>query len=98
MNVSELKSRFKKELEGLFTQEEIRVFFNWLAEAYLGLKPFELSLNQEQIIKAEKLADFEIALQKLSQEKPIQQILGKSHFYGLEFRLNEHTLIPRPET
>lgn len=98
MNVSELKSRFVKELEGLYTKEEIRVFFNWLAEAYLGLKPFELSINQEQIITVEKLADFETALQKLSQEKPIQQILGKSHFYGLEFRLNEHTLIPRPET
>jgi release factor glutamine methyltransferase len=35
---------------------------------------------------------------ELKQFKPIQYILGKTEFYGHEFRLNKHILIPRQET
>lgn len=98
MNLAELRLQYVKNLEDLYTKEEIRSFFNWLCEQYLGLKPFEVSVRGEQTVNPEKLPYFEKALNELKQEKPIQQILGKSHFYGLEFKVNEHTLIPRPET
>ena len=38
------------------------------------------------------------ALAGLKMHQPIQHILGKAYFYGLEIEVNEHTLIPRPET
>ena len=98
MNLAELRLQYVKELEDLYTKEEIRIFFNWICEHYLGLKPFEISLKGKQTVKPEELPYFEKALSELKFEKPIQQILGKSHFYGLEFKVNEHTLIPRPET
>lgn len=38
------------------------------------------------------------AIKKRKNNDPIAYILGKQPFYGLEFFVNKHTLIPRPET
>lgn len=98
MKLGELKKRFIKELEQLYPNEEIRTFFNWICQQQLGLKPFQVSIKGEQTLEEEQLLFFENALAELKLEKPIQYILGKGYFYSLEFKVNQHTLIPRPET
>lgn len=41
---------------------------------------------------------FEDDLQKLSEFYPIQYLTRYAYFYGEKFLVNQHTLIPRPET
>lgn len=35
---------------------------------------------------------------RLQQGEPVQYILGRAHFYGLDLKVAPHVLIPRPET
>lgn len=51
------------------------------------------TLEKWQITKYQKVLE-----ERLSTRKPIQQIVGQAYFWNKKFFVNEHTLIPRPET
>lgn len=98
MKLIDIKKIFYSELENIFEKNEIDTFIKRIAEEYLNLKPFELALNTDMFIEKRKEEMFLKAVSELKKEKPLQQILGKTYFYGLEFIINKHVLIPRPET
>jgi len=50
----------------------------------------ELALPQQDL--------FEQLVQRREQGEPIAYIVGQRQFWSLEFKVNAHTLIPRPET
>lgn len=92
------KNQFFKELSSVYEEQEIESFFNILLEAFHQMKRVDLALNPETELDAIQLLQWETVLLQLKQEKPIQYILGETEFFGLPFYVNEHTLIPRPET
>ncbi|WP_298514802.1 peptide chain release factor N(5)-glutamine methyltransferase [uncultured Kordia sp.] len=98
MRVKDIQDIFHKELDEIYGKNEVDSFFFMLTEAYFDLERFALVLNPEFTITKEQETPMFSALSELKLEKPIQHILGKAHFFGLEFMVNEHTLIPRPET
>lgn len=79
----------------IYPIEEAENLVNWLLEHHLGMKRVDMMnfLDPNQLPKA-LLEDYE----KLKTGEPIQYILGKGPFYGREFLVNQHTLIPRNET
>ncbi len=52
----------------------------------------ETSLDQMQI------TELDHAVERLLSGEPLAYITGKRAFYGLDFEVNRHVLIPRPET
>lgn len=54
-----------------------------------------------QPLSAKEVKDItkmEAAVKELLEDKPIQYVTGRADFYGYQFFVNHHVLIPRPET
>jgi len=98
MILKEFKTLFTDKLSELYPQTEIDSFFFLLIEEYLGFERIDTVLKSAFEISQEQFNLLESATNKLQKEEPIQYILGKTEFYGLPFFVNEHVLIPRPET
>lgn len=96
MKLKDIKNTFHLELDPLFALEEVDSFFYILIEAYYNIS--RLNLAMDAGLEVENEALILEALKALKEQKPIQYILGETEFYGLIFKVNENTLIPRPET
>ena len=98
MILKNYKNLFIKSLSNIYPKDEIDTFFFYLIEEYLQLKRIDISLQPNFEINDTQLKLLNSALERLQKEEPIQYILGKTEFFGYPFFVNEHTLIPRPET
>lgn len=68
-----------------------------LAEA-LGCDRTYLVVNFNLSPDATRLKYFDTLVSRRATGEPLQYILGRQEFYGLEFEVNPAVLIPRPET
>jgi len=98
LKLSQLKINFTTVLQGVYDKEEVHCFFYILCDFFLQYSRFEVSMALDTIVSAKNITVFEKALLRLKKQEPIQYILGTTEFYGLTFKVNKHTLIPRPET
>lgn len=57
-----------------------------------------LTLHREKVLAIEQENRFQSGLARLLAHEPVQYIIGKTEFYGLQLDVNENVLIPRPET
>lgn len=98
MNVREYRTYFLEKLTPLYDSMEAESFFAIALEELKGWKRSDLALNPYAELSGEEIEKWNAVVTQLETQKPIQYIFGKAHFYGLEFEVNENTLIPRPET
>lgn len=98
MTIKELKTYFTRQLQAVHERDEIESFFFILTEYLHHLKRIDIALQPDLQILDTDLERWETIISDLQNEKPIQYITGEAWFYGLQFEVNENTLIPRPET
>lgn len=98
MKIKDLRISFLNALSTIYDQEEILSFFYLLSESILGLKRVDVALYLDKEISEEEMTSFESAKKRLEIQEPIQYIIGETHFFGLDFKVDPNVLIPRPET
>ncbi len=89
---------FRDELKNTYEKDELETFIAYCFEEYLNLKRADIFSNFHSTISESELLKFNFAIKDLKRYRPIQYILGKADFCGLKFIVNQHVLIPRPET
>ncbi len=86
---------FYEELKFIYSENEIKILFQRIIE-HFGYEAKNsinsIYLQQSELIKISKWID------ELKDKKPLAYILGYTYFYNLVFFVNQHVLIPRPET
>ena len=91
-------SYIKQTLRGYYPDSELVPMAKLLLTQVFGMSVVELYAGKDttfSVNEQKRLDDILVRLQKL---EPIQYIIGREEFYGLAFEVNEHVLIPRPET
>ena len=96
MLIKLLQDQFIAELTPIYDELEARQLFLICLEELEGKTRIDLLMNPG--LETTQSDAWLTVLGQLLQEKPVQQIFGKAHFYGYTFEVNAHTLIPRPET
>lgn len=98
MKIKQYRTQFIKELSPFYDAYEAESFFYLILEDKHRLRQIDLALNHELNFFEKDFVVWNSLLAELKKEVPIQYLLGKTSFYGLDFEVNENVLIPRPET
>jgi len=96
--LSDVRKAFKESLEGTMYSIESDNLFWLLTEEYTSQKKTSLLSEYEPRLSESVIKRLEQATDLLRKGYPVQHITGKSHFLGLDIKVNNSVLIPRPET
>jgi release factor glutamine methyltransferase len=98
MKIKDYRSQFIQELTPIYDAGEAESFFYLILEEKNQLKRIDLALHPDLELSEVEIVVWNSILEQLKKEIPIQYLLEKTSFYGLDFEVNENVLIPRPET
>ena len=96
--ISDIIEFYHDSLNSLYEKGEIDELIFMACEHVLQFSREQLSLSKNECINQSDLIEIYDIAKALSTGKPIQQLLQKAWFYQDEYFVNEHVLIPRPET
>lgn len=98
MNIGEAEKQLKQELKTIYEEGESAAISLLVLEDSTGLFPAAIKLNPDTELEKAAEETIQRHLQRLLQHEPVQYIMNKAWFYGMELYVDNNVLIPRPET
>jgi release factor glutamine methyltransferase len=98
LTIGQVYTHLLTELKASFSYDEAREMALRLLEHHLQISRTKVMVQFSTEIPDNSLPPLALAMEDLLANKPLQYILGKTQFLDNEFIVNEHVLIPRPET
>ena len=85
-------------LAPLYGDGEAKAIARLVFEVRFGLSMSDICLGKDTQLSANNQKELKGIVDRLLEQEPIQYVLGQANFCGRTFMVNEHVLIPRPET
>lgn len=98
MKIRLYRDQFIQALSSIHGEDEAESFFYLMLEDKHQLKRIDLALEPDLVFTDDEIVIWNVFLEQLKLEIPVQYLLGTTSFYGLDFEVNENVLIPRSET
>lgn len=97
-SIREAAKDFERLADDLFSENEKKQVARLMLSEYLELSSSDYILRREELIPTDVLEKINQDIKRLNTGVPLQYILGKTYFYGLDILTDKRALIPRPET
>lgn len=96
--VKDIRNYYCNQLCSIYEKDEANAMILILLEHYFKIDRVKMALEPQLRLSESEMLTFHFAVKDLLKNKPIQYIIGETEFCDLKFKVNENTLIPRPET
>ncbi len=98
MKISAAERHFRDHLREIYSDGEASVIASMLLENITGFSRSDLLLRKNDALADDQQLKLNEYVLRLRQHEPVQYVIGKAWFFGLEFFVDPSVLIPRPET
>ena len=98
MRLIDFKKHVQDKLCTTYNKNESEVIFFELIENFLGISKINYLVDKEHVMLDSEILILNQKINQLKLHEPLQYVIGNKKIFGINFKLNDSALIPRPET
>lgn len=96
--MQKIKSHIYNSLQAIYHPQELKSITMIICTDILDIDQTDVYLNKDIKLSRSRWTRLKRSVERLANSEPLQYVLERAHFYGLEFKVKPGVLIPRPET